>query len=141
MRRLTLALVAASIVGCATRGEPPRDTQRAEGPDPRQGEQVDRVCFARTIDGFSHATANSVIISKSPNQQYRVETFGQCFDLDRAHTLRLDSFGSCLSPGDKILAYPFAPTRADSQVIPCPIKAIYQWTTHPDKDMAVENAD
>ncbi|MGV6801713.1 MAG: DUF6491 family protein [bacterium] len=99
--------------------------------DPRIGEKVDRICFARNIDGFSNNTKNSVVLSSGPNKDYYVET-RSCFNMKKAMSINLDSrYGSCLGRGDYIIVRDSVFPRSsadkpfDSQR--CVIKAIYKW--------------
>ncbi len=120
---LSLALVAA----CSTTEA--GDVKAAEGPDPRRGEKVDRICFNRSIDSFSNASKNSVVLQTSPNRQYLVET-GSCFQLDRAQRIALDSTTSCLTRGDRLIVsenFFSGSDRAGIDVDRCYVKAMYIW--------------
>ncbi len=100
--------------------------------DPRRGEPVDRVCFVDSINGFTETTRTSVVIEARVNDEYLIETFGNCFDLDDALTIGFDTFGGsgCLRRGDAIIAsdsafglhdgFGIAPQRYT-------IRAIYGW--------------
>lgn len=99
--------------------------------DARLGEQVDRICFTRSIDNFRSPSRDTVIVEKGVNDEYLIQTFGNCYNLRNAQSLSLDTFGgsSCLSKGDAIFAYDsaFGPDKTDIGPVRCPIKAIYEW--------------
>lgn len=121
-----------AIVGCSTApDEATGNDAEAWREDARLGEQVDRVCFASNIDSFRMATRGSVIVEEGVNDEYLIETVGNCYDLDRANSLSFDTFpgASCATKGDSIYAYDsvFGPDRTDIPPARCPIRAIYEW--------------
>lgn len=135
------AVLLLAVSACATDTSPEalaeREQARAEevfANDVRRGEQVDRVCFTRSIDSFGETTRRAVVIREG-SDRYLVETFGGCFDLDWAQSLAVDSFSSCLSKGDRIIASDsaFGFDKQDFQQS-CRVKAIYEWD--PDADSA-----
>ena len=124
-----------SLAACTTpTGGAPDADAKAEKPDPRRGAEVKQVCFARNIDGFGATTRNTVVISEG-RDDYLVETYNGCFELNHAQSLAVDSSSSCLSRGDDIIAFDnvFGSDNTGARSLPCKIKAIYEW----DKD-AVE---
>lgn len=135
------AVLLLAVSACATDTSPEalaeREQARAEevfANDVRRGEQVDRVCFTRSIDSFGETTRRAVVIREG-SDRYLVETFGGCFDLDWAQSLAVDSFSSCLSKGDRIIASDsaFGFDKQDLQRS-CRVKAIYEWD--PDAEAA-----
>ncbi|MEL7113241.1 MAG: DUF6491 family protein [Pseudomonadota bacterium] len=133
--RIAFAAMLFVVSACATATTPEqleaREKDRAAevfADDPRRGEQVDKVCFARQIDSFGLTTKRAVVIREG-GDRYLVETFAGCFDLDWAQSLAIDSFTSCLSKGDRIFAFdtPFGPDRHDRFQQSCRVKAIYKW--------------
>ena len=136
----TGAIAAIVLVACTSTAE---DTEQAQDwkEDARLGEQVDRICFTRSIDNFRAATRNTVIVERGVNDEYLIETFRSCFDLQRANSLSFDTFGGsgCLSKGDSIMAYSsaFGPSASDLPSVKCPIRAIYEW----NEDAATEEAE
>ena len=106
--RTALAVLLFSVSACATDTSPEavaeREQARADqvfANDVRRGEEIDRVCFTRSIDSFGETTRRAVVIREG-RDHYLVETFGGCFDLDWAQSLAIDSFSSCLTKGDRI---------------------------------------
>ncbi len=132
-----------TLAACATATTPEeRAEERAAqvfADDPRRGEQVDRVCFARSIDSFGETTKRAVVIREGFDH-YLVETFGGCFDLDWAQSLAIDSFSSCLTRGDNIIAFEsvFGPDKTDGIRNSCKVKAIYEWDHDAKEDDETE---
>ena len=146
MRPLQSALIAATLAGllaaCATPGE--KDASMSENwmEDPRLGEEVNRICFASNIDSFSRATDRTVILERGVNDYFLVETFGTCLDLDRAQSIGIDSFSSCLTRGDALYASDSAFTLQSRGEIPpqrCIVKSIHAW--NPDAAEPAETDD
>lgn len=111
-------------------------------PDPRRGEPVSRLCFVSNISGFTETTRRSVVVEKGVNDQYLIETFGSCFNLDDALTLGFDTFArsGCLTRGDSIIASESAFGLNDRTGVGpqrCTIRGIYRWdpeaATDPEK--------
>ncbi len=98
--------------------------------DPRLGEEVSRMCFASSVDSFSLATDDTVVLEISPSKSYLVEVSGACSKLDSAQSIALDAASSCATRGDRLLvsdsafglqqASGFGPDR-------CMIKSIHEW--------------
>ena len=140
--RYLLPAVTAMLAAC-TSGAPANTlSAQAEKPDPRRGEEVRNLCFARSIDSFGETTRNSVVVREGMDY-YLIETFSGCFDLDRAQSLRFDNATSCLSKGDRIIAYDsaFGPDRIGPSSVPCSIKAIYEWNPDTTEDADSEDTD
>jgi hypothetical protein len=140
--RLAFAAMLFVVSACATATSPEqleaREANRAAevfADDPRRGEEIDKLCFASQIDSFGLTTKRAVVVREG-GDRYLIETFPGCFDLDWAQALAVDSFGSCLTKGDRILAFDsvFADTRHRSARQSCRVKAIYNW----DKDATAE---
>ena len=144
--RLAFAGMLFIVSACATattpealeaRQEAREQERRAEvfADDPRRGEEVKRVCFARQIDSFGETTDRAVVIREG-RDYYLLETFGGCFDLDWAQSLAIDSASSCLTKGDRIFASDsaFGFRNRSGHAQSCPIKAIYEW----DRDAEAE---
>lgn len=133
--RTAFAAMLFMISACATATTPEeqaaideRIAEQTFADDVRRGELVDRVCFSRQIDGFGLTTARAVVINEGLDD-YLVETFPGCFDLDWAQSLAIDSSSSCLRRGDRIFAFdsPFGTDRNGIRNQSCRIKAIYEW--------------
>lgn len=104
------------------------DTVAEAEPDPRRGEEVNKICFNRTIDNFKRATKSSVVLSTSPNKEYLVEIRGSCIQLRRAQRIAIDSTLSCVTRND-LLIVSDSLFSSSSNIRPdrCFISKIYQW--------------
>lgn len=140
--RIAFAAMLFVVSACATATTPEqleaREQAKAEqvfADDPRRGEQVKRLCFASQIDGFGETTKRAVVVREG-RDQYLIETFPGCFDLDWAQSLGVSSFSSCLSKGDRIFAFdtPFGNSRNAIGHQSCRVKAIYEWDQDADKE-------
>jgi hypothetical protein len=110
----------------------------------RSGEAVDRICFASSIDSFQQTTDYTVILERSVNDYYLVETFARCQDLRYAQLIGVDSFGSCLTRGDAIIASDSAFSlnrRGDIPPQRCLVKAIYKWDPDAEVPGDTEESD
>ncbi|MEO0466184.1 MAG: DUF6491 family protein [Pseudomonadota bacterium] len=130
MLRALSAITAATFVlaGCASSG--PRLDAADYLASPALGEQTDRICFTRNIDGFGATTRTTVLVEEGINDYYLVEVFGGCQDLDWAQSLAFTrTTGSCLTRGDRLLAFDSVfPSRSDARFSnQCTIKSIYEW--------------
>ena len=116
---LFAATAAALLAGCAT---PPVDTANAK-PDPRQGEEVNNICFAQQIRNWRENDNRSVIVEARLNDEYKLELIGTCNPRDAFLNIGLVSRGgsSCLSTGDKLV------TDARYNDGSCSIRRIYKW--------------
>lgn len=99
--------------------------------DPRQGEEVNQVCFNRTMDSWSpiEGQNKALIVFDRRKEQYKLDLIGTCdpeFAMMRIATVSRGS-SSCLSRGDKVI------TDADmDRHDSCTIMGIYKW--HPEKE-------
>jgi len=114
------------------------DGARAFAADPRLGQEVDRICFARNIEGFTTTSRDTLVIRTSPNTQFLVEVSGTCPSLIRAQTVAVDSTLSCVTPGDFLIVSESPFSLRNRGVVPdrCAINRIFTWD--PDA-RAVEN--
>lgn len=113
------AATVALLGGCAT---PPVETADAK-PDPRQGEQVNNICFAQQIRNWRENDNRSVIVEARLNDEYKLELIGTCNPRDAFLNIGLVSRGgsSCLSTGDQLV------TDARYNDGSCSIRRIYKW--------------
>ncbi len=135
MPRLTLTvLAAAALASCATApGEARQSGFDKYAGDPRLGEETKKICFASSIDGFSHNERRTVVLHEG-RDRFMVEVTGACFDLDSAESIAIDSSTGCLTPGDSIIvARAFGDTTGPNR---CMIREIRKWdpkaTTAPE---------
>jgi len=145
MHKSILATLLITLAACATETSAEFEAQRAERNaaekfegDPRRGEEVNKLCFASRIDGFTNST-NRAVVLREGNQEYLVTTRTRCPDLDDAMSLAVDSFSSCLSRGDKLIGADsvFGGNFGGSPSIACTVDKIYLWNSKaevPEKD-------
>ncbi len=95
--------------------------------DPRRGEKVNKICFARSIDSFSMASKNSVVLRKGVNQEFLVITSG-CYQLRNAQRISVDSTTGCVTRGDYLIVS--EDLFANSTTLRperCVIREVYEW--------------
>jgi len=127
---LISAIALTGLVACTSTDTDDRDPVgiAAYMDDPRLGEKVDKICFARNIDGFNALDSRTLILSDSPKKKYIVETYGPCNDIDYAWEIALDSFSSCLRDNDKLIITRGSGVQGrDPLTRTCHIKSIYKW--------------
>ena len=96
------ALATAAVFSAASAGEPGK-------PDPRIGEEVNQICFARSINGFRtiDGVDNAVLLEKGVRDVYRVALSGLCNErrLSFAQSVAIVSrpSGGCLTRGDTLV--------------------------------------
>jgi hypothetical protein len=123
MKRILLAAMAATGTAFA-----------AEGPDPRLGEEVNRICFPRNITNFRalEGEDDAVLLEKSVNDWYKATLIGACSyrELKWAEAVAIEQRpkGGCVSPGDYLI---FSRSAFGDLTFPnttrCAISAIYKW--------------
>ena len=93
--------------------------------DVRQGEQVNQICFASSINGWREVKGqrHSVIVTKGVKDEYKLNLSGVC-DVSKAmmNIATRTRGSSCLTRGDEVIV-----TTGFSGVNRCFIKQIYQW--------------
>lgn len=110
------------LVGCTTSTKTDSTPKTV---DIRQGEEVKRICFASSINGWREIKGErqSVILTKGVRDEYRLDLSGIC-DVSRAmnNVATRTRGSSCLGRGDEIII-------ADglSGLDRCFIKKIYTW--------------
>lgn len=117
------------ITACASTpsDEPKGAAKFAE--DPSLGEKVDKICFNRSIDGFTRSDRDTIVVTARANDQYLLEIKGPCNNLRFAQSIAIDSALSCVSRLDTILISTSAFSLNDNLGGPqrCFIKEIYAW--------------
>ncbi|MEO0549836.1 MAG: DUF6491 family protein [Pseudomonadota bacterium] len=130
IRAILIGTAALALVGCVSDPEAVQTAALAEDEvDPRRGDEVDRICFASNIDGFGETTRKTVVVREG-RDRYLIETFGGCNpSLDHALSLAFDTFSSCVTRGDDIIAFDSLSGRSHRGIGPnsCKIKRIYAW--------------
>lgn len=131
MKTILISAIVASglLASCSTTpsGEP-RGIEVFKD-DARLGEQTNRICFGSTIDGFSNARRDSVVLS-SGSKDYLVTVSGACRSLRYAQAIGLDNRGaSCVSRNDILIVSENAFGNDATGMGPdlCFIDEIYKW--------------
>lgn len=132
-RAIFLSIAGLMLSACA--GNSVTDEEAEALFEARKGEQVNRVCFSGSIDGFGETTRNTIVVSEGLDR-FLLETFNGCYGLDRAQSITFDSFSSCLTRGDDVIPFESftGPDDFGPKATPCKIKAIYEW----DRDAEIE---
>jgi hypothetical protein len=131
MRLALLATASVLLTACASQAPAdakPKGVAQFAG-DPRLGEEVRNVCFTSTISGFHDATDDTVVISKG-RDDYLVEVYGNCFNLDQAQQIAVDSTTNCLGKGDHLITSDSISGFHDDTgfgVQRCMIKSVHKW--------------
>jgi hypothetical protein len=113
------AAVAVMLAACAS---PPAEVAEAK-PDPRQGEEVNNICFTQQIRNWRELDNRSVIVEANVRDEYKLDLIGTCQPRDAFLNIGLISRGgsSCLSRGDTLV------TDSRFNVGSCSIRRIYKW--------------
>jgi len=126
----SLLLTLPLLVACSTvASDRPRGVA-AFADDARLGEQVDKICFKRSIDGFNSNSRDTVILSAGVNKDYLVEVFGGCSNLRNAQRIAVDSNLSCLDDRDYLIVSENLFSGNQSTGLDperCAINSIYKW--------------
>lgn len=124
----TATLASAVYLACAVAGcETTPDATSGATVDLRRGEEVGRICFNRTIDGFSNTERGSVVLSAGPGRDYYVEVSGACLQLRHAQTIGIDATLSCVTRGDILIVSDSISSGGPQPPDRCLISAIYEW--------------
>jgi hypothetical protein len=121
------AIASALVASAAFAAEP-------AAPDPRRGEEVGQICFARSIDGFRtlKGVDDAVLLERGVNDWYFVELIGMCSEsqLRFAQSVAIVSrpSGGCLTTGDTLIFSDSAffndrPIERNR----CTVRRIYKW--------------
>jgi len=112
--------------------------------DPRQGEQVDRICFGRDINNFKTIKGedDAVLLEKGVNDWYKATLIGACSyrQLKWAQAVAIDQrpAGGCVTPGDTLIfSRSISGSFRSSDTTRCAISEIYEW----DEDATADDED
>ncbi len=131
MKTLIVSGVAiAALLASACQSTDPAETAK---PDPRQGEQVNQICFTQQIRNWRENDRRSIIVERGMKDEYKLELAGTCDPGDAFTSIGLvsrPSGGSCLSTGDTLIT--------DARYSPgsCVISRIYKWNKDAPKPEA-----
>ncbi len=98
--------------------------------DPRLGAEVDKICFAGTINSFSAETRDTVVLRARASDYYLVEVTGGCTSLRNAQRVGVDPRGgSCLRKNDFLIVSENLFNGGQVGIDPqrCMIRSIYEW--------------
>lgn len=114
------AALAVTLAACAS--PPPAEVAEAK-PDPRQGEEVNNICFTQQIRNWRELDNRSVIVEANVRDEYKLDLIGTCQPRDAFLNIGLISRGggSCLSRGDTLV------TDSRFNEGSCSIRRIYKW--------------
>lgn len=139
-------LAALTASACAT---PAAEQSRADGDpatlakaDPRLGPEVDRICFQRSINGWSTIDGDNdaIVLRRSVRDDYRVEYTGACrgSDFRFAETIGIVGrpAGGCLTRGDRLLV-----EGPGDFVNRCLITQINEWNEDATENATENDAD
>lgn len=144
MRLLMTALAASLVLGaCTTKAEPKARGAEKFADDARLGEEVDRICFASSIDSFGNTTRDTFTVREG-RDQYLVEVFPGCTPLEHAVSIGMVAATGCLTRGDRVVVSDtIMPDSSDSpfSVQRCTVNAIYNWDPDAEDNKAEEATD
>lgn len=98
----TASLLLSACASTAAGNDKDRGIDGFKG-DARLGEEVNKICFNRNIDGFSMARKKTVVLSKGASKDYIVEVRGFCRNLSYAQSIGIDATQTCVSRGDYLI--------------------------------------
>lgn len=134
LKYILAACSSALLIGACTTPAGSADTAEAK-PDPRQGKEVQQVCFNSQIRNWRENDHKSVIIEKGLKEEYKLDLIGAC-QPDQAFTsiglVSRVGGGSCLSSGDRLVT----DARFGDGI--CSIRRIYEWHKDADKPAAAQ---
>ena len=120
-------MAAILLAACAS---PPAQTADAR-PDPRQGEEVNNICFTQQIRNWRENDRRSIIVEVGVRDEYKLELIGTCQPQDAFLSVGLVGRvggGSCLERGDRLV------TDARYNDGSCSIQRIYKWNKDAGKE-------
>ncbi|MEL8054794.1 MAG: DUF6491 family protein [Pseudomonadota bacterium] len=135
MFKPVLAATLFTLAACATASSPENEAKRLEreaeltfANDIRRGEEVDKICFASQIDGFTNTTDRAVVVREG-NDEFLITTRSRCDNLDFANSLAIKSSLSCLRRGDRIAGNQsvFGGNYGGPPSVRCFVDKIYKW--------------
>jgi len=138
-RGLVFGALASIILAAPAFAGDQKKTDQAK-PDPRQGAEVDSICFGRNINDFStiKGVDNAALLRANVNDWYKVDLIGACYSsrLRFAQSVAIESHpaGGCVSNGDYLIFSnsAFGRPSNSADVSRCAISRIYKW----DRDAA-----
>ncbi len=129
---LPILLCAPLLTSCASSENTNKQPRGASAfaSDPRLGEAVNKICFNRSIDGFSDNRRDTVVLRKGVSEDYLVEVYGGCINLRNAKSIGIVSRMNCIGRGDDLIVSESVFSHNDQPGMGpqrCSVKAIYKW--------------
>jgi len=131
-------VLAMTIIGCSQTTVTQVDPKPSL-PNSQLGNEVTRICFASSINGWKEfkGERHSIILSKGVKDEYKLELSGFCDVTKAMSNIATRTRGSsCLTRGDEIIV-----SDGFSGVDRCFIKKMYKWQAETLEDTESESSD
>ncbi|MBT5797336.1 MAG: hypothetical protein HOI09_08130 [Porticoccaceae bacterium] len=138
IRNFMVIVLAMTIIGCSQTTVTQVDPKPSL-PNSQLGNEVTRICFASSINGWKEfkGERHSIIVSKGVKDEYKLELSGFCDVTKAMSNIATRTRGSsCLTRGDEIIV-----SDGFSGVDRCFIKKMYKWQSETLEDTESESSD
>ena len=138
IRNFMIIVLAMTIIGCSQTTVTQVDPKPSL-PNSQLGNEVTRICFASSINGWKEfkGERHSIILSKGVKDEYKLELSGFCDVTKAMSNIATRTRGSsCLTRGDEIIV-----SDGFSGVDRCFIKKMYKWQAETLEDTESESSD
>ena len=138
IRNFMVIVLAMTIIGCSQTTVTQVDPKPSL-PNSQLGNEVTRICFASSINGWKefNGERHSIILSKGVKDEYKLELSGFCDVTKAMSNIATRTRGSsCLTRGDEIIV-----SDGFSGVDRCFIKKMYKWQAETLEDTESESSD
>ena len=138
IRNFMVIVLAMTIIGCSQATVTQVDPKPSL-PNSQLGNEVTRICFASSINGWKEfkGERHSIILSKGVKDEYKLELSGFCDVTKAMSNIATRTRGSsCLTRGDEIIV-----SDGFSGVDRCFIKKMYKWQSETLEDTESESSD
>ena len=138
IRNFMVIVLAMTIIGCSQTTVTQVDPKPSL-PNSQLGNEVTRICFASSINGWKEfkGERHSIILSKGVKDEYKLELSGFCDVTKAMSNIATRTRGSsCLTRGDEIIV-----SDGFSGVDRCFIKKMYKWQSENLEDTESESSD
>ena len=138
IRNFLVIVLAMTIIGCSQTTVTQVDPKPSL-PNSQLGNEVTRICFASSINGWKEfkGERHSIILSKGVKDEYKLELSGFCDVTKAMSNIATRTRGSsCLTRGDEIIV-----SDGFSGVDRCFIKKMYKWQSETLEDTESESSD
>ena len=138
IKNFMVIVLAMTIIGCSQTTVTQVDPKPSL-PNSQLGNEVTRICFASSINGWKEfkGERHSIILSKGVKDEYKLELSGFCDVTKAMSNIATRTRGSsCLTRGDEIIV-----SDGFSGVDRCFIKKMYKWQAETLEDTESESSD